>query len=76
MLEKPKDMTQVWTEREICEKLDLPIKKTGRSQQISNWVSGGLKCAELSGRRFFFEDDILDFLYVKSKNGDETSYEA
>lgn len=57
-----KSMDQIWTERELAEKLGLPITKSGRSVQLGNWIKGGLKYAEKSRRRYFFDEDVYDYL--------------
>jgi hypothetical protein len=62
----------VWREEELCEKLGLPLAKGGHSRQLSNWMRGGLPHAEKSGRRYFFEQDVIDYLW-KRRNGPETA---
>lgn len=57
-----KSLDRIWAERELAEKLGLPVTKSGRSIQLGNWIKGGLKCAKKSGRRYFFEDDVFDYL--------------
>lgn len=57
-----KSMDKIWTEKELAEKLDLPITKSGRSVQLGNWIKGGLKYAEKSRRRYFFSEDVFDYL--------------
>ncbi len=57
-----KSLDKIWAEKELAVKLDLPITKVGRSIQLGNWIKGGLKCAEKSGKRYFFEEDVYDYL--------------
>ena len=57
-----KSLDKIWTEKELAEKLDLPITKSGRCIQLGNWINGGLKYAEKSGKRYFFEEDVFDYL--------------
>jgi hypothetical protein len=59
----------MWTEKELCARLDLPVGKLGHSRQLSNWMKGGLKYAEKSGRRYFFEQDIIDYLWGRYQRG-------
>jgi len=33
----------------------------------SNWIKGGLKCVEKSGQRYFFEQDIINYLWKRYK---------
>ena len=55
-------MEEIWTEKELAEKLDLPITKGGKCIQLGYWIKGGLKCAEKSGKRYFFEQDVIEYL--------------
>jgi len=57
-----KSLNKIWTEKELAEKLDLPITKSGRSIQLGNWIKGGLIYAEKSEKRYFFEEDVYDYL--------------
>ena len=60
---KPESLERVWTERELCERLILPLTETGRSRQLGHWIKGGLKFVEKAGRRYFFEQDVIDYLW-------------
>jgi len=71
-VKKPKNLQEIWTEKELCERLGLPIiTRSGRSLQLNNWIKDGLQYAEKSGRRYFFEQDIIDYLWGRY-NRDET----
>ena len=65
MSQKPESLESVWPEKELCAQLNLPIGKSGRSVQLSNWIRGGLKYVEKSGRRYFFEQDVVDYLWSR-----------
>jgi hypothetical protein len=65
-MQKPKSLSEVWSGKELCNRLDLPVTKSGRSLQLSGWVRGGLEYVEKSGRRFFFEQDVVDYLWKRS----------
>ena len=69
MPEKPKSINEIWSERDLCGRLDLPVTKTGRSRQLSNWIRGGLKYAEKSNRRYFLEQDVIDYLWNRFESG-------
>lgn len=71
MTERPKRLDEIWAERDLAERLDLPITKSGRSRQLSNWIQGGLKFVEKSGRRYFFEQDIIGFLFGRYQRGSD-----
>jgi len=64
-MERPKNLNQVWPEKELCAQLDLPVTKSGHSRQLSNWIRGGLNYVEKSERRYFFEQDIIDYLWSR-----------
>ena len=61
-MEKPKNLNEIWNEKELCEQLDLAITGSGRSRQLSNWIRGGLKYVEKSDKRYFFEQDVIEYL--------------
>ena len=65
MSEKPKSLNEIWSERELAERFGLPVRKGGHSIPISYWIRGGLKYAEKSNRRYFFEQDIIDYLWSR-----------
>ncbi len=70
--EMPTSLDQVWNEPDLCEKLNLPIAKTtGKSRQLTNWIKGGLRYAEKSGHRYFFESDVLKYLWDRRNKGAE-----
>jgi hypothetical protein len=47
------------------------VTKSGRSRQLSNWIRGGLKYVKKSERRYFFEQDVIDYLWNRYSR-DET----
>ena len=61
-MKKPGCLNEIWPERYLCKRLDLPVTKSGRSLQLNNWVRGGLGYVQKSGRRYFFEQDVIDYL--------------
>jgi hypothetical protein len=65
-MEKPKSLNEIWSEKDLCKRLDLPVTESGRSLQLNNWVRGGLKFVEKSGRRYFFEMDVIEYLWKRS----------
>jgi hypothetical protein len=34
---------------------------------LSHWIKGGLRCVEKSERRYFFEQDVIDYLWKRSE---------
>jgi hypothetical protein len=66
-MEKPKCLNEIWAEKDLCKRLDLPVTKSGRSLQLNGWVRGGLKFVEKSGRRYFFEQDVIEYLCSRSR---------
>lgn len=65
MSEKPAKLDEIWSEKDLCERLDLPVGKSGGSQQLTYWIKGGLPCIEKSGKRYFFEQDVINYLWRK-----------
>jgi len=55
-------LEEIWTERDLVERLNLKIGKTGRCRTLSKWITQGLKYMEKDGHRYFWEGDIVDFL--------------
>ena len=70
MTPKPKSLNEIWEEKELGKRLGLTVTESGRSRQLSNWIKGGLKFVEKSERRYFFEQDVVDYLYGRH----ETKY--
>ena len=77
MSQKPNTLDHVWGERDLCAKLGLPVNdKTGNSIQIGNMINGGLKCAIKSGRRYFFEQDVIDYLWSRREKSETPTTET
>lgn len=72
MSQKPVSLEGIWSERDLCARLDLPTTKSGRSRQLSNWVRGGLKFASKSGKRYFFDADVAEYIFSRIGKEDET----
>ena len=60
---KAESLDQLWTEAELGTRLGLPVRKSGKCVPLSFMVRGGLVHAEKSGRRFYFESDILEYFW-------------
>ena len=69
---KPQTLNEIWPERDLAERLDLPVTGSGRSRQLSNWIRGGLQYVEKSGRRYFIESDVIDYLWRRYEAGHES----
>ncbi len=68
--EMPASLDKLWSESDLCAKLGLPIViNTGRSRQLGNWIKGGLQYAEKSGRRYFFEQDVIKYIWDRRMRG-------
>ena len=65
-MQKPKSLNEIWNEKDLCQRLDLPVTKSGHSLQLNNWIRGGLGFVEKSGRRYFFEQDVIEYLWKRS----------
>jgi hypothetical protein len=67
MDQKAKKLDELWSEKDLSARLDLPVTKSGHSRQLSSWIKGGLKYVEKSERRYFFEQDVIDYLWNRYK---------
>jgi hypothetical protein len=65
---KPKSLNEIWSEKDLCERLDLDVAENGRSRKLSNWIRGGLQYVEKSGKRYFFEQDVIEYLWNRLQN--------
>jgi hypothetical protein len=65
-------LEEIWSEKDLCARLALPVARTGRSRQLGNWIKGGLKFAQKSGRRYFLEQDVIDYLWSRYLKEPET----
>ena len=72
MAEKPKSLNEVLSEKNLCEWLGLPLTNSGRSRQLSNWIRGGLKFVEKSEQRYFFEQDVINYLWKRYQRQHES----
>jgi hypothetical protein len=72
-MKKPEKLKEIWSERDLADHLDLPVTKSGRSRQLSNWVRGGLKYVTKSSRRYFLEQDVIEYLW-KLHTKDEADF--
>jgi hypothetical protein len=68
MAEKPKSIQNILSEAMLIRDfLGLEQPKLGRSRIISSWTRQGLRYVEVSERRYFFEEDLVDFFWGKYK---------
>jgi len=64
-MDSPKDMNQLCDEKEVCEWLGLAVRQSGTNNMLSSWIKEGLNYIEKSGKKYFFVDDILEFVLAK-----------
>ena len=60
-MNRPKSLKQLWSEEDLCRRLGLR-KGKGHSLALSHWIRRGLRCIEISDKRFFWEHEIVNFL--------------
>lgn len=65
-MRKPKTLNEIWTEKDLVKWFNLNVAENGRSRQLSSWIRGGLKFIEKSERRYFFEQDVIEYLWNRS----------
>ena len=71
MSQRPKTLNEILSEQRLSDWLNLPSNKSGRSRQLSYWIKDGLGYVEIAGRRYFFESDVVDYLWKKYLGGRE-----
>jgi len=67
---KPKSLNEIWSEKHLCEQLDLPVperddKGKRKSRILSGWIRDGLKFFKVSERRYFFEQAVIEYLWSR-----------
>jgi len=65
-MNRPESLDELWSEKDLSERLGLRMGKS-HCQILGYWIGGGLKYVDVSGRRFFWEHDIIDFLLERQK---------
>lgn len=67
-MEKPKTIQSIIPEWALMENL-LGIKRTksGKCRIVSFWVRQGLNYVDISGQRYFFEQNLIDFFWDRYK---------
>ena len=74
-MNQPKSLDELWSEKDLCERFGLRMGK-GHSVAIGYWVRAGLKCVEISGRRFFWEQDVIEFMLGRQRHQREATEEG
>ena len=69
------NLEQLWSEKDLCERFGIRMGKS-HSLTIGYWIRGGLKYIEISGRRFFWEHDIIEFMLNRQQRQRETQGEG
>lgn len=63
---KPQKIDGILSENRLCDWLDLPqVSGQGKSRTLSAWIRGGLRYVEKGDRRFFFENDVIEYLWTR-----------
>lgn len=65
---KPESLKKIWSEREVIEYFHLPVQQIGSYKQLDDWITDGLPYTEKNGLRYFFEQDIIDYLWNLRKS--------
>ncbi len=73
-MNQPESLDDLWSEKDLCERLGLRMGK-GHSVVLGYWIRGGLKYVEISGRRFFWEQDIIAFMLERQRRQREAQDE-
>jgi hypothetical protein len=67
MSNKPEKIDQILSEKKLCDWLDLDKLESpeARSRKLSSWIKDGLEYVEISDRRYFFERDVIEYLWTR-----------
>ena len=56
-------LEQIWSEKDIIARLNLKASaKSNKSKTLGRWIAAGLPYLGYSDRRWFLEQDIVEFL--------------
>lgn len=68
---KPRSLNEIMSEKKLAEWLDLNLSEaSGNSRTLGYWITRGLKCVEIMGKRYFYEQDVVDFIHSHRERGD------
>ena len=74
-MSQPRSLDELWSEKDLCERLGLRMGK-GHSVIVGHWIRAGLKYVEISGRRFFWEQNIVEFMLERQRRQREAQDEG
>ena len=63
-------LEELWLEKDLAERFDMNPGKTGRCRTLTRWIGEGLKYVEKHKRRYFIEEDVVEFM-IKFRKGSE-----
>jgi hypothetical protein len=69
MSEKVLGLTDLWSEKDLIERLNLKVGKTGRSKTLGNWINRGLPYFKHGDRRFFLGTEVMTFMKANLAKG-------
>jgi hypothetical protein len=72
MSNKPEKLDEILSEKKLCDWLDLDqlVSPESRSRKLTAWIRGGLRHVEKSERRYFFEQDVIEYLWGQNEGGE------
>ena len=66
-------LDELWPEELLAKQLGFNVGKTGRSRTLTKLIANGLSYIELLKRRYFVEEDVVNFMLRFKKSS--KSYE-
>jgi hypothetical protein len=69
MNEKAFGLEDLWAEKDLIERLNLKVGKTGRSRTLGNWIARDLPYFKHSDRRFFLGTEVMAFIKANLAKG-------
>ena len=70
-MNRPESLDRLWSEKDLCERFGLRMGKD-HSPTIGYWIKGGLRYIDVSGRRFFWEHEVIEFFLERQRRQKES----
>ncbi len=76
VINQRRKLSQLISERNLAKFFGLDLGAGGRSTAIGYLIRDGLRCLKIGGKRFFWEQEVVDFLEKQSKTEDRDSEDS
>ena len=69
MSEKISGLDDLWSEKDLIERLNLRAGKSGRSRTLGNWIARHLPYYKHNDKRFFLGAEVMAFIKANLAKG-------